>query len=136
MWPIAIYLHVGHTAWAWLYVVDPTRLAVPALVGVLIANTGALLAGFALGVRLIRAGKFRELTYSQVGGLALIIGLAALVRRRLFTYASFDAFRAGGSLARLGQVKLGYVLVVLILTVIGALGYASYQLRMAGRRLT
>jgi hypothetical protein len=119
-----------------MYLVDPRR--VPRVVALLclLTDAGALVGGFLAGYALVRAGKYRELAgaigLAFAGGVTLVV----LLRRRLFTYGTYDEWRTGSALASIVQVKLGLALFVIGGACVAALAYAGWQLHLAGRRLS
>ncbi|HJZ85824.1 MAG TPA: hypothetical protein VKN99_11670 [Polyangia bacterium] len=136
MWPTALYFYFAHPDWTWMYWLDPRRIPRGVVVLVLIVDAAALAAGLLLGYSLIRAGKFRELLLAICGNGAIVLTVLTLLRRRFFHYGTFDDWQAGATLLPLVEVKLGWVLAISVLTVGGALGYASWQLHLAGRRIS
>ena len=136
IWPATLYLYFAHPDWSWMYLVDPRHLPHVVAPATLLADAAALVAGFAAGYSLIRAGKYREV-WGALGGVAVLLAaLILLTRRRLFHYGSFDEYRAGAHLLALHQVKLGYTLAVVAVGIAAALAYASWQLHLAGRRIS
>jgi hypothetical protein len=136
VWPGALYFYLFHPDWSWMYWVDPHHVPRIFVVLVLIAYGGALTGGFALGYTLVRAGKFVPLL-GTMGGVTLLGGLLlGILHRRFFHWGTYDDYRGNGPMYALGQVKLGYSLVVVGIASACALGYACWQLHLAGRRIS
>jgi len=136
VWPAALYFYIAHPDWSWMYWVDPHRVPRVTVVLVLIAYAGALMGGFAGGYALVRAGKFTHLFGAMGGAAVLIILLLAVLHRRFFSWGTYDDYRGHGPMYSLSQVKLGYSLVVVGIATACALGYACWQLHLAGRRIS
>jgi hypothetical protein len=136
VWPAALYFYFAHPDWSWMYWVDPHRVPKLTVVLVLIAYAGTLIGGFAGGYALVRAGKFTQL-FGAMGGVAVLIVLViSLLHRRFFHWGTYDDYRGNGPMYALGQVKLGYSLIVVGVATTAALGYACWQLHLAGRRIS
>lgn len=133
--PCAVYFYVAHPDWSWLYLVDAGQVPRLAIVTIIAAYAGAVLGGYAGGVRILRAGRDKErLLLYALGGGALLLGvLVFLFRARLARYGSYAEFQSGTTLP-LGDVKLGYVLVAVIVGVIAAAGIVGWELWRDGRR--
>lgn len=134
--PSALYVHLVHPAWSWLYLVNPKRIPTLAIVSILFLHAGAMVAAYYGTGRYLRGGRERD---RRVGiGLltgAALIGLTfVLLRRRLLYYGSFDDFRNGLALP-VSEVKLGYVLVAMLVGVLVAAGFVSWELWRDGRRV-
>jgi hypothetical protein len=136
MWPIAAYFYFVHPDWSWMYWIDPQR--VPKLVSLvfLLLQAAALVGGFAAGYAFIRAGRYRDHALAMGGVGVLLVLLFALLHRRIFSYGTFQDFRSGSGLVPISQAKLGYTLVVGALALAATLGYAGWQLHLAGRRMS
>ena len=136
VWPAALYFYMAHPDWSWMYWVDPHRVPRLTVVLVMIAYGGALVGGFAAGYALVRAGKFMQL-FGAMGGVAVVMGLlVGILHRRFFHWGTFDDYRGNGPMYALGQVKLGYSLIVVGVATACALAYACWQLHLAGRRIS
>lgn len=132
--PATLYVYLVHTSWSWGYLVDPGRVPPLAVVPVLVAVAGALVLGWYLGGWLLRSGRKRALAYVAGGlGVAIVVGVAVLWSR-MTQYGSFQAWESGTARG-LMDVKLGYVLVVLLLAATAAAAYVSLELVRDSRRV-
>ena len=96
--PMALYLHVAHPDWSWLYLIDSRKVPGLLVVSVIAACAGATLAGYYGGVRLVRADKVKVLL-GAVGGLGLgLLLVLLLVGGRLARYGSYQQFHGGRAL--------------------------------------
>jgi hypothetical protein len=132
--PATLYLHLAHTSWSWLYLVDPHKLPHLSLVPLLALHGGFLVGGWYLGARLLRADRRGVAFYSAlVAALGFLISLPIL-GGRLGSYGSYADYR-GGRAFGLFEVKLGYVLITLILAVGVSAGYVALELVRDSRRV-
>ena len=132
--PTALYLVWAHTAWSWMYVVDPEAVPALAIVPVVIGHAALVLLSWYVGGKLVRAGRRRGVVSSvAVGGGALVVGVGAFAGR-LGEYGTFEDFARGTS-AGLMDVKLGYVLVVMSLGVGAAAAHVALELVRDSRRV-
>jgi hypothetical protein len=132
--PATLYVYLVHTAWSWSYLVDPAKVPPLAVVPVLVTVTGGLILGWYLGGWLIRSDRKRPLMYVGAGlGVALLAGMA-LLWARMTQYGTYEAWESG-AVRGLMDVKLGYVLVVLVLAVTAAAGYVALELVRDSRRV-
>jgi hypothetical protein len=132
--PATLYVYLVHTAWSWSYLVDPGRVPPLAVVPVLVAVTGALVLGWYLAGWLIRSDRKRPLAYVAAGlGVAILVAVA-LLWSRMTQYGSYEAWESG-AVRGLMDVKLGYVLVVLVLAVAAAAGFVALELVRDSRRV-
>jgi hypothetical protein len=132
--PAALYLHLAHTAWSYLYVLDPDKLPHLAIVPLLALHGGFLVGGWYLGARLVRADRRPVATYLAFGGtLAFLIAMPVL-GGRLGSYGSYSDYQAGSTFG-LFEVKLGYVLITLIVAVGVSAGFVALELVRDSRRV-
>ncbi|WP_428264363.1 hypothetical protein [Haliangium sp.] len=133
MLPVSAYLYWMHSAWSWLYLIDPAGVPGVMAVPVVVAVVGALVGSWLVAALLLRADRERTLWGAMAGvGLTLVISTAAL-SGRIGAYGSFEVFRAGEAVGLL-EVKLGYVLITLFLGVGAAAAFVSLELRRDGRQ--
>lgn len=132
--PIALYLYLAHPAWSWMYLVDPKGVPGLAIVPLLAAHAGAVVAGWYLGARLIRTGRDRVALYAIAGGAVVLLVASAIGWARIGAYGSYREFH-GGQALDLWDVKLGYVLIGLVLGIGAAAGYVGLELVRDSRRV-
>ncbi len=132
--PVTLYLYLAHTAWSWLYLVDPDHVPALAIVPVLVFHTAAVIGGWYAGARLLRTDRHKIALYIIGGGGALVLLMTALLWGRLGRYGSYEEFMAGRASA-LMAVKLGYVLVPVILGIGGAATFVAMELVRDSRRV-
>jgi hypothetical protein len=132
--PAGLYLYLAHPAWTWMYLVDPDDVPVLAVVPMLALHGLAVVGGYYVGGRLLRADRQKALVYALAGGGALLIALALALRGRLFSYGSYRDFHRNTALD-LMDVKLGYVLIALIPGIVAAAGFVALELFRDSRRV-
>ena len=132
--PITLYLHLAHPAWSWLYMVNPDDVPGLAIVPILVAHGGAVVTGWYVGARLLRAGKGKAALYSLGGGALVALLATAIAWRRIGAYGTYEAYH-GGLAHDLWDVKLGYVLVGLVVGTGAAAGYVALELSRDSRRV-
>ena len=132
--PAGLYLYLAHPAWTWMYLVDPDEVPSLAVLPVLVAHGGAVVAGYYGGARLLRADRQRALLYGLGGGVAVLGLLMALLRNRLFSYGSYADW-LGERTLDLMDVKLGYVLAALLPGTLAAAGFVALELFRDSRRV-
>lgn len=132
--PATLYLYVVHPDWAWLYIVDPVDVPGLAVVPVLVAHGGVLVAGWYGGAWLLRSDRGRAALYTVLGAGALTGLMVLLLRRRIGTYGSYSDFHDGAA-ANLLDVKLGYVLIALALAMALATVFTALELLRDSRRV-
>ena len=132
--PLTVYKYVVHEAWSWHYLVNPKNVPGLAIALVLVVHAGAVIGGFCLGGHLIRGGRQRVAVYviAGLGGLLLLFG--GVLHSRLANYGSYPEFHSGNAIGLL-QVKLGYVLFVLVMGLGAAAGSVSVFLARDSRRV-
>ncbi len=133
--PLALYLYLAHPAWTWMYALDPSDIPSLLFLPLLVGHGVAVIAGWVIGGRLIRAGNFRHALIGLVMG-SLVLAVAVLgLWGRLGRAGTLEEFRDGRALG-LFEVKLGYVLVVMVLGVGAAITIVALQLVRDSRRAT
>jgi hypothetical protein len=110
--PALLYLALVHSAWAWLYLVDPARLPTGTTAIAVLAAAAAELGGYLVGWALLRARRRRELVAVVLGGVVAIGVSLLLVRGRLSRAGTFAEYVAGEA-QRLEVRKLGPALVLI-----------------------
>ena len=132
--PAALYLSWAHADWSWMYVVDASSLSAVLGSGWALAQVGALLAGWALGGRLVRSGNDRGAVIAIAATGAAILASITALADRLTLYGTHETFAHDVGLG-LMEVKLGYVLVVLALAVAAASAQVCLELARDSRRV-
>jgi hypothetical protein len=132
--PIVLYLHWVHPAWTWHYLFDPASLPQGSALVVVLLQCGALVGAWYLGAHLIRSRSRRAVVIELAAAAALAAASALVLWRRLGAYASFDAFIPGHTTG-LMEVKLGYVLIVLVAGLATAAAFVAVELARDARRI-
>lgn len=133
--PMTLYFYWAHPAWGWLYLVDPAKVPGLAVVPVGVAHAGAVVGGWYLGARLLRADRRTWARWTVAGGGLLFVLAAALLGGRLGHYGSYPDRVAGLELRGLMEVKLGWALIVVFLGFTVAAGYVALELSRDSRRV-
>ena len=135
VWPVTLYCLLVHPDWAWMYLrFDASHVSTGMVVMVLCAEAAALLTGYVGGWAMVRQQRMRLVNYALGAlGLATLLFLA-LAHGRLLRYGSYEDYHAGRALP-IGDVKLGWVLVVAILGVASAVALVGWTLYARGRGL-
>ena len=132
--PVTLYLYVVHSAWMWMYLVDPAAVPGVALVPLLVCHGGVVIVGWIVGGRLLCAGKGKAVVYSA-GALALLTLVGVVVFwGRLAHVGSYEEFMDSRAVAIM-EVKLGYVMVALVLGSSAAAGFTAFELTRDSRRV-
>ena len=132
--PATLYVYLAHPAWSWLYFVDPVDVPMLAVVPILVLHGAALIGGWYLSARLLRADKRNLVGYFAIATALLFLILAAVLRGRLGSYGSFGDFQDGNTFGVL-EVKLGYVLMTLAIGVGVAAAFVALELVRDSRRV-
>lgn len=132
--PATLYLYLAHSAWSWMYIVDPDNVPALAVVPMLVVHGGVLVAGWYGGAWLLRNDRRSVVLYTIGGASAVVALLVLILRGRLGRYGSYDDFH-GGETAGLLEVKLGYLLIALALAVGVATTYTALELVRDSRRV-
>jgi len=132
--PITLYLYAAHPAWMWMYLVDTERVPGFSLIPLTAIHCTAVVVGWALGGRLLLAGRIVTLRNIALGALALTIVGAFVFWGRLGHVGSYREFHEGRALP-LMDVKLGYVLVALGIACAASTIYLCVELLRDSRRL-
>lgn len=132
--PIALYFYAVHPAWAWMYWVDPDRLAGVFVLPLMVGHAALVIGGWYVSSILIRKGLQGALLY-VAGGLALfLLILVAASINRLSTAADFVGYKAHTGVS-LFNVQLGWAFVVSLLALFGSAIYVAIELGRDGRRV-
>lgn len=133
--PLAFYLYIAHPAWTWMYAVDPARVPSILLLPLLVGHGLVFVGGWLVGGKLVRANRTRYAIYGVLGASLLLIVFILMFWGRLGRYGTYEEFVDGRSL-QLMEVKLGYVLIVILLGVGAAAVMTALQLVHDSRRAT
>ncbi len=131
--PAVLYLGLVHTAWSWLYLVEPERLPF-GIVGLAVVGTAAAEAGgYLVGWTALRLRHRRELTISAIAlGIFLLVALVML-RARVGHAGTFTEF-ALGMAPPLGARKLGWAVVIIDVGLVAGLILSASFLVQEGER--
>jgi hypothetical protein len=132
--PIALYFYAVHPAWAWMYWVDPSKLATIFVLPLMVGHAALVIGGWYVSAFLIRKGYAGALVYAA-GAIALfLIVLVAVGIHRLSTAADYLGFDAGIGVS-LFKVKLGWAFAVSLFAMFGSAIYVAIELGRDGRRV-
>jgi hypothetical protein len=133
--PLAFYLYMAHPAWTWMYTVDPEAVPSILLLPLLVGHGLMFVGGWLVGGKLVRNHKTRQALYGVLGASVLLIVMVLLFWGRLGHYGTYEEFTDGRAL-QLMEVKLGYVLIVILLGLGAAAVLTALQLVHDSRRAT
>lgn len=132
--PMALYFYAVHPAWAWMYWVDPSKLAAVFVLPLMVGHSALVIGGWYLSALLIRKGLQGALLY-VAGGIALFMLVLTVVSiSRLATAADYLGYRAKTGVS-LFNVQLGWAFVVSLLALFGSAIYVAIELGRDGRRV-
>jgi hypothetical protein len=131
--PIALYFYAVHPAWAWMYWVDPAKLAGVFVVPLMVGHAALVVGAWYVASLLIRKGLSGALFY--VGGALALLLLVLVVGglHRLATAADYAGYVSGG--VSLFSVRLGWAFVVSLLAMFSSAIYVAIELGRDGRRV-
>jgi hypothetical protein len=132
--PVALYFYAVHPAWAWMYWVDPAKLAGVFVLPLMVGHAGLVVGAWYVSSLLIRKGLQGALIY--VGG-ALALTLLILVvggMGRLARATDYAGYPRGDGVS-LFSVRLGWAFVVSMLALFGSAIYVAIELGRDGRRV-
>lgn len=132
--PIALYFYAVHPAWAWMYWVDPAKLAGVFVVPLMVGHAALVIGGWYISALLIRKGLQGALIY-VAGAVALfVLILTAVSIGRLVTAADYAGYPVHKGVSLL-KVQLGWAFVVSLLAMFGSAIYVAIELGRDGRRV-
>jgi hypothetical protein len=133
--PIALYFYAVHPAWAWMYWLDPQKLAGVAVLPLMVGHAALVIGGWYTGAFLIRRGYANVVLY--IGGATSVMLLVLVVAsiKRLGTAAEFRGWDAGARTTSVFSVQLGWAFVVSLLALFGSAIYVAIELARDGRRV-
>jgi hypothetical protein len=133
--PLAFYLYTAHPAWTWMYTVDPDTVPAILLLPLLVGHGLLFVGGWLVGGKLVRINKARQALYGVLGATVSLVILVLVFWGRLGRYGTYEEFADGRAL-HLMEVKLGYVLIVILLGLGAAAVLVALQLVQDSRRAT
>jgi hypothetical protein len=131
--PVALYFYAVHPAWAWMYWLDPKKLAGVVVLPLMVGHAGLVIGAWYLAAVLVRKGLQGALVY-VAGALALLL-LVMIVTcmNRIATAADYQGFETHHGVS-LFKVQLGWAFVVSLLALFGSAIYVAIELGRDGRR--
>ena len=123
-----------HPAWAWLYWVDPAKLAGVAVLPLMVGHAGLVIGAWYGSSILIRKGLAGALLYvAGAIALVLVIVVATCIHRLASAadYAGFESHRV----VSLFAVQLGWAFIVSLLALFGSAIYVAIELGRDSRRV-
>jgi len=132
--PVALYFYAVHPAWAWLYWVNPDKLAGVAVLPLMVGHAGLVIGGWYVASLMIRRGYQGALLYG--GGFVVLVLLILVVAgmNRLGTAADFHGWQLERGVSLL-DVQLGWAFAVSLLALFGSAIYIAIELGRDGRRV-
>ena len=134
--PIALYFYAVHPAWAWMYWIDPAKLAGVFVLPLMVGHAGLVVGAWYLSALLIRKGLGGALVY-VAGALALCL-LVFVVggMSRLSVATDYPGYaRHAPDPASVFSVRLGWAFVVSMFALFGSAIYIAIELGRDGRRV-
>ena len=132
--PVALYFYAVHPAWAWMYWVDPAKLATVFVLPLMVGHAALVVGAWYVSSIFIRKNLGGALFY--IGG-ALALTLLVMVvggMGRLARATDYAGFPRGEG-APLFSVRLGWAFVVSMLALFGSAIYIAIELGRDGRRV-
>jgi len=132
--PIALYFYAVHPAWAWMYWIDPAKLAAVFVLPLMVGHAGLVIGGWYASSWLIRRGLQGALMY-LAGAIALFLFVMIAVSiDRLVTATDYPGYAAHKGVSLL-KVQLGWAFIVSLLAMFGSAIYVAIELGRDGRRV-
>jgi hypothetical protein len=132
--PIALYFYAVHPAWAWMYWVNPDKLAGVAVLPLMVGHATLVIGAWWVAAVLIRNGYQGALLYaSGLVALVLVILVVAGINR-LGTAADYLGWQTQRGTS-LFDVQLGWAFAVSLLALFGSAIYIAIELGRDGRRV-
>ena len=132
--PVALYFYAVHPAWAWMYWVDPSKLAAVFVLPLMVGHAALVIGGWYISSLLIRKGLQGALMY-VAGAIALFLLVLVVVSiNRLSTASDYPGYEAKKGVSLL-SVQLGWAFVVSLLALFGSAIYVAIELGRDGRRV-
>lgn len=133
--PVALYFYAIHPAWAWMYTVNPERLAAIFSLPLMVGHAALVVGGWYIASLLLRRGYQGALMYGT-GALALMLLIVIIAGfARLSTATDYFGWQSGADGVPLFAVKLGWAFLVSLLALFGSAIYVAIELGRDGRRV-
>lgn len=132
--PIALYFYAVHPAWAWMYWVNPDKVAGVAVVPLMVGHALLVIGGWWVASLLIRRGFQGALIYLAGAIALLLVVLVVAGLNRLGTAADFLGWETNRTTS-LFAVQLGWAFLVSLLALFGSAIYIAIELGRDGRRV-
>jgi hypothetical protein len=132
--PVALYFYAVHPAWAWMYWVDPAKIAKVAVLPLMVGHAGLVIGGWYVAALLIRKGFQGALIYVAGAVALLLLVLVVGGMGRLSTAADFRGYAQHTGIS-LFAVKLGWAFLVSLLALFGSAIYVAIELGRDSRRV-
>ena len=132
--PIALYFYAVHPAWAWMYAVDPAKLAGVIVLPLMVGHAALVVGAWYGSSILIRKGLAGALLYGAGALALLLLVLVGGGMHRLGTAADYTGFQRHTGVS-LFSVRLGWAFVVSLLAMFGSAIYVAIELGRDGRRV-
>jgi hypothetical protein len=133
--PVALYFYAVHPAWAWMYTVNPDKVASITVLPLMVGHAALVIGGWYGASLLLRKGYQGALLY-VAGAIALLL-LVLVVGgiNRLGTASDFEGCENQRGNTPLFKVRLGWAFVVSLLALFGSAVYIAIELGRDGRRV-
>ena len=132
--PMALYFYAVHPAWAWMYWVDPSKLAFVFVLPLMVGHAALVVGGWYVSALLIRKGLQGALMYVAGAVALLLLVLVVAGISRLSTAADYPGYDAKAGVS-LFEVQLGWAFVISLLALFGSAIYVAIELGRDGRRV-
>ncbi|HUJ57135.1 MAG TPA: hypothetical protein VLX92_01520 [Kofleriaceae bacterium] len=133
--PIALYFYAVHPAWAWMYWVDPAKLAGVFVLPLMVGHAALVVGAWYVASLLIRKGLQGALLYAGGAVALLLLVLVVGGMNRLATASDYEGFVSHRGGVSLFSVRLGWAFVVSLLAMFGSAIYVAIELGRDGRRV-
>lgn len=132
--PVALYFYAVHPAWAWMYWVNPKKLAGVAVLPLMVGHAALVIGGWYGAGLLLRRGYQGALLYAGSAIALVLLVLVVAGIHRLATATDYPGWGAGQGIS-LFAVQLGWAFVVSLLALFGSAIYVAIELGRDGRRV-
>jgi hypothetical protein len=133
--PVALYFYAVHPAWAWMYWINPEKVAGVAVLPLMVGHAALVIGGWYVASLLLRRGYQGALLY-VTGAIALLL-LVLVVGgiNRLSTATDYVGWESQRGVTPLFAVRLGWAFVVSLMALFGSAIYIAIELGRDGRRV-